>query len=127
MDRPPPTTAARLSALAAALLAITFNFLQPLVHAAAMRDGAPQALWGVFCNAAVADSDSGPQSDGAPAPAHDCCLGLAHAVPVVSPTADFAVLAPLGATLASSLPAMRAPAVAIRDGPQRPRGPPFVV
>ena len=35
----------RAMALAIALFAITLNFLQPLAHAAMMRDGAPSALW----------------------------------------------------------------------------------
>ncbi len=55
--------------MAVALFAITLNFLQPVVHAALMRDGAPSALWTVFCNATAADPDgkSGSVPDGGPA------------------------------------------------------------
>jgi hypothetical protein len=38
----------RAAALAAALFAITLNFLQPLAHAALMRDGSP-ANWAAMC------------------------------------------------------------------------------
>ncbi len=47
MDRTLPLSGPRLSALAAALFAITLNFLQPLAHAAMLRDGAPRAMWSV--------------------------------------------------------------------------------
>lgn len=124
MDRLPSLTAPRLSALAAALFAITLNFLQPLLHAALMRDGPPQALWSVFCNAAAGDPDGQQMPDGGVTPAHDCCLGLAHAAPLTPPSLEFVVLPPLVAALASFLPDDPAPAVGIRDGPRRPRGPP---
>ena len=45
----------RVSALAAALLASTINFLQPRVHAAAMRDGMPAALRTAFWPSSAAD------------------------------------------------------------------------
>ena len=64
----------------AALFAVTLNFLQPLAHAASMRDGNPSALWSMFCNSAVADPDN--KADATPpksANTHECCLGLAHA------------------------------------------------
>lgn len=125
MDRLPPPTALRLSALAAALFAITLNFLQPLAHAALMRDGAPQALWSVFCSATAHDPDGQQAPDRGPASAHDCCLGLAHAAPSTAPSADFTVVPPLVATLAPPLPDEPAPAAGIRDGPGRPRGPPL--
>jgi hypothetical protein len=117
----------RALALATALLAITFNFLQPLVHAALMRDGGPTALWSVFCNAA-SDTRSNTGRDVPLTPdKHECCLGLAHAaaftpsamaftfverVPTaVWPLASFDQLTPVGS----------------RDGPYRPRGPPSFV
>ena len=124
MDRTPVLTGPRLSAVAAALFAITFNFLQPLVHAALMRDGAPRALWSVFCSATAADPDGKQVPDQAPATAHECCLGLAHATALAAPSPDFAVLPPLVAVLAPSLPDEPSSPVGIRDGPRQPRGPP---
>jgi hypothetical protein len=124
MDRTLPLTGPRLSALAAALFAITLNFLQPLVHAALMRDGAPRALWSVFCSATAADPDGKPMPDQGPAPAHECCLGLAHAAPLAAPSPIFVVLPPLVAALSPSLPDEPSLSVGIRDGPPRPRGPP---
>jgi hypothetical protein len=127
MDRTAPPTGTRVAALAAALLAITFNFLQPLMHAALMRDGAPGTLWSVFCSAAAAD----PEGESAPASgtvqAHDCCLGLAHAVPLTLPSPAFVVLPPVVTALAASLPHETSSSVGIRDGPRRPRGPPSFV
>src|SRR5262249_39305786 len=52
MDRGRPVTGWRAATFAAALFAITLNFLQPLAHAALLRDGGPVAaasLWGAFC------------------------------------------------------------------------------
>ena len=48
----------RAAAFATALFAITLNFLQPLAHAALMRDGAPRELWSVFCNSTAAGPTS---------------------------------------------------------------------
>lgn len=127
MDRTLPSTGPRLPALAAALFAITLNFLQPLVHAALMRDGAPRAMWSVFCSAVVADPDGKPMPDQGSAPAHECCLGLAHAAPLAAPSPVFVVLPPLVATLLPSLPDEPSLSVGIRDGPPRPRGPPSIV
>jgi hypothetical protein len=124
MDRLPPLTALRVSALAAALFAITLNFLQPLVHAALMRDSAPRTLWSMFCNATAADPDGKQMPDSSRTSAHDCCLGLAHAAPLTPPSPDFVDLPPLVTALAPSLPDDPAPAVGIRDGPRQPRGPP---
>ena len=110
-----------------ALFAITLNFLQPLAHAAAMRDGPASALWTVFCKSAAATE---PRDADAPAPMaaapHDCCLGLAHAAAVASPPAAFVVLAPLAGAAAPLQPAPRLVAAGLRDGPPRPRGPPFI-
>jgi len=127
MDRTPVLTGPRLSALAAALFAITLNFLQPLVHAALMRDGAPRELWSVFCSATAADPDGKQVPDQGPKPAHDCCLGLAHATPLAPPSPAFVVLPPLVTALMPSLPAELSTPVGIRDGPPRPRGPPSIV
>jgi hypothetical protein len=115
----------RAVAFAAALLAITLNFLQPLVHAALARDAAPGTLWSVFC------SSTPDQRQQAPAPLaadkHDCCLGLAHAVAFPVPPA--VVIAT--ERLATAVRPLHAPEVAttvgIRDGPHRPRGPPSFV
>lgn len=118
------------SALFLALLAVTLNLLQPLAHAALMRDGAPGALWSAWCKAAAADPDGSTALDGAdpvtPAAAgqHDCCLGLAHAASLVAPSDDFVLLPPVEEAAPALLPATQRPAVAIRDGPPRPRGPP---
>jgi hypothetical protein len=127
MDRTPALTGPRLSALAAALLAITLNFLQPLMHAALMRDGAPRELWSVFCSAAVADPDGTQMPDQGSAPAHECCLGLAHAAPLQPPSLAFVVLPPVVTALAPSLPDEPTSPIGIRDGPRRPRGPPSIV
>jgi hypothetical protein len=128
MDRMPLPTGLRVTALAVALLAITLNFLQPLLHAALMREGAPATLWSVFCNAAAADPEgkSAPASSDT-APAHDCCLGLAHAAPLAPPSPVFVVLPPVVTALAASLPHETPSSVGIRDGPRRPRGPPSFI
>jgi hypothetical protein len=115
----------RAVAFAAALLAITLNFLQPLVHAAMARDGAPGTLWSVFCNSTP------DQRQQAPAPLaadkHECCLGLAHAAAFPVPPVA-AVVAERPATVVQPLHALEvAPTVGIRDGPHRPRGPPSFV
>ena len=127
MDRTPALTGPRLSALAVALFAITLNFLQPLVHAALMRDGAPRELWSVFCNATAADPGGKQVPDQGPKPAHDCCLGLAFAAPLAPPSPVFIVRPPTVTALAPSLPDELSSPVGIRDGPARPRGPPSIV
>jgi hypothetical protein len=111
-------------ALATALFAITLNFLQPLVHAALMRDGAPAALWTVFCDTS-ADPDGGSGSvPGHAAKSHECCLGLAHAQALIEPSTYFLPVA-YAHRAAPPPPATEpAKAVGIRDGPHRPRGPP---
>src|SRR5258708_1675763 len=114
----------RAMALAVALFAITLNFLQPLAHAAMMRDGAPSALWTAFCNSAVADPDS--KSGQAPmaASAHECCLGLAHVPAISAPPVAFVAIAPVSTFIALLVVAEQPIPVGIRDGPTRPRGPP---
>ena len=127
MDRTGSPTGMRAAALAVALLAITLNFLQPLAHAALMRDGMPGALWSVFCNSAAADPDgkSGPATP-APGAAHDheCCLGLAHAPAAIAPSSEFIALSALSANVSPLLPSVQLTPVGIRDGPASPRGPP---
>jgi hypothetical protein len=75
----------RSTALLAALIAFTINVLQPLAHAALLRDGVPQALWTALCESDVAEPQS--KSDRTPSTAakHECCLGLAHASPIADP------------------------------------------
>ncbi|HTR86498.1 MAG TPA: DUF2946 family protein [Reyranella sp.] len=112
-------------------MAITVNFLQPLAHAAMVREGASPLLWSVFCRAAVAESPSGDGAgkDSRPVPvaAHDCCLGLAHAAPLASPSATFTSLVPIAATAKPLSAPDRSVPVGIRDGPNRLRGPPLPV
>ena len=117
----------RAVALAAALLAITLNFLQPLVHAALMRDGAPATLWNVFCNAAPERQDGQRQSVPLTADKHECCLGLAHAVAFAAPAPAATVVAPIATTILPLEALDRLTSAAIRDGPHRPRGPPSFV
>ena len=114
----------RATALAVALFAITLNFLQPIAHAAMMRDGAPSALWTVFCNSTAADPEG--KSGQAPmaAGAHECCLGLAHVPVIAAPPVSFVALAPVSIFIAPLVVAEQPTPVAIRDGPTRPRGPP---
>lgn len=125
MDRNKPESGWRAACLAAALFAITLNFLQPLVHAALMRSGAPTALWTIFCNSAAADPDG--KTGSAPAGttgAHECCLGLAHAPAFAEPPSAFIVVEPLVVAV-RFVEQLDAPAaVGIRDGPSQPRGPP---
>ena len=115
-------------AMAVALFAITLNFLQPLAHAALLRDGAPSALWNVFCNATAADPEGKSGSVPTAAQQHECCLGLAHAATVAPPPSTFALIEPIAAAIAaSSLPSEQPTPVGIRDGPSQPRGPPLLV
>lgn len=128
MDRTGPVTGRRAVAFAAALLAITLNFLQPLAHAALLRDGGPMEaarFWGVFCLPAAED-ESGQSPIPDAGKVHQCCLGLAHATAMVGPSAVFTVEPPL----ARPSPVMAAgPTVGtagIRDGPLQARAPPFI-
>ncbi len=113
-------------AMAVALFAITLNFLQPLAHAALLRDGSPSALWSVFCNSTAADPDGKSGSTPMAAQQHECCLGLAHAASFVAPPTAFALVEPVAVAAAASLPAEQLTAVGIRDGPSQPRGPPLL-
>lgn len=120
----------QVSALFLALLAVTLDFLQPLAHAASMRNGGPSLAWSILCRAASADpdrADTGSGSTSMPAPSagiHECCLGLAHAPPLIVPSTNFISLPPIETASASPVPAAQRPSIAIRDGPTRPRGPP---
>lgn len=122
-----PDSPSRAFAFALALLAITLNFLQPLVHAAAMRDGAPRSLWSALCNASTADPDRAGKQDGksADAVAHECCLGLAHAQigPLASLT--FVALAPAATAVVALRELDHSANLGIRDGPNQPRAPPL--
>jgi hypothetical protein len=117
----------RASALAGALFAITLNFLQPLVHAALMRDGAPSTLWSVFCKSAPTERDGAAGSVPSSAIDHDCCLGLAHAPALIAPSSAFVLLPSTAPALAPSLPVEQSGSAGIRDGPHRPRGPPSLL
>jgi len=114
----------RATAFAAALFAVTLNFLQPLAHAALIRDGAPSTLWSVFCNASAQDAPKG-----APVAAgkHECCLGLAHATCFAAPAAVSIAIEPSSATVQPLQPIDLSAAGGIRDGPHQPRGPPSFV
>ena len=113
----------RAAAFAAALFAITLDFMQPLAHAALMRDGAPSALWSVFCNATPRDT-----SQNAPLAAekHECCIGLAHAATFAAPAIVAVALEPVATAVQPLRSIGDLTAVGIRDGPHRPRGPPLL-
>ena len=127
MDRIRSDQGWRMAAFAAALLAITLNFLQPIVHAALMRDGGPAAagLWASMC-LPDAGTDRQPGST-PPGKLHECCLGLAHAPSLAEPSTSFvsvdrppAIVQPLEAVQFLT-------PVGIRDGPSQPRAPPSFV
>jgi Protein of unknown function (DUF2946) len=114
----------RALGLAVALFAITFNFLQPLAHAAMMRGGSPETLWTVFCNSTTANPDGRPGEAPMPSGMHDCCLGLAQAPVLALPPVVFAAIAPVSTFIAPLIAAEQPTPVGIRDGPTQPRGPP---
>jgi hypothetical protein len=127
MDCGQSRTDRRALALAAALLAITLNFLQPLVHAALMRDGATATLWNVFCNA-TSDTRPNTGQDVPLAPdTHECCLGLAHAAAFTPPATAFTSVERVATTVRPLAPLDQFTPVGIRDGPYQPRGPPSFV
>ena len=125
MDSAPALTRSRAFALALALLSISFNFLQPLAHAAALRDGVPDALWSVLCKASAADPGDGNHGASKVKVAHECCLGLAHAPLVAEPALAFVPIGPLIVGMQRPAGADPAAAFAIRDGPHQPRAPPL--
>jgi hypothetical protein len=112
----------RAAVLAAALFAITLNFLQPLAHAALMRDGSP-ATWAALClpSATPDDDHAAPTAK----QAHECCLGLAHAVTLGEPSTDFVAVAPPSCPVRPLAATDALTPVGIRDGPAQPRAPPF--
>jgi hypothetical protein len=113
-------------AMAVALFAITLNFLQPIAHAALLRDGSPSALWTAFCNSTAAEPDGTSGSGPMAAQQHECCLGLAHATGFIEPPTAFVLVERVATVTAPSLPAEQATPVGIRDGPSQPRGPPLL-
>jgi hypothetical protein len=129
MDRKRPVAGWRAAPFAAALFAITLNFLQPLAHAALLRDGGPVAaasLWGAFCiNMGGEQNDQG--STPAVAKIHECCLGMAHAIAVAQPPTAFVVIEPRVEVVRLIAQIDALAAVGIRDGPSQPRGPPVLI
>ena len=119
----------RVATLAAALFAITINFLQPLAHAALMRDGGPQAaalMWGAFCQP-TADQDDAQGPAPAAGKMHECCLGLAHAPVLAELFFTFVPIDPTAFTTHVATAVDVVSPVGIRDGPSQPRAPPAFV
>ena len=114
----------RAAALAAALFAITLNFLQPLAHAALMRSGAP-ITWAAMClPSAQQGDDQHPAAAGVP---HECCLGLAHAPTLAEPSAAFVAVDRRPESVRPLETAEALTPVGIRDGPSQPRAPPLSI
>jgi hypothetical protein len=117
----------RVASLAAALFAITLNFLQPLAHAALMRDGG--GTWSPLMTAICLPGAG--QDDGQRAPTagkmHECCLGLAHAPALAELSTNFVAIDPVatGVHVVATTDALSP--VGIRDGPSQPRAPPSFV
>ena len=114
----------RVASLAAALFAITLNFLQPLAHAALMRDAGPQAaakMWGAFC-LPVAGQDDTEGSTPVAGKSHECCL--AHAPVLAELSTAFARVEPTPAAIHFGTEVDALSPVGIRDGPSQPRAPP---
>lgn len=119
----------RAAALAAALFAITLNFLQPLAHAALMRSGAP-ASWATMCLPSALQGDDEQNADQRPATAgtaHECCLGLAHAPILGEPSTSFVAIDRAPAAVRPLVTAEVLTTVGIRDGPTQPRAPPLSI
>ena len=119
----------RVASLAAALFAITLNFLQPLAHAALMRDAGPQAaakMWGVFCLPNADQEDAQGQAPAA-GKVHECCLGLAHAPALAELSTAFALVEHIVTAVFFFAPTDTLATVGIRDGPSQPRAPPSFV
>ena len=112
----------RAAAFAAALFAITLNFLQPLAHAALMRGGAP-ANWAAMCLPSTQQGDD--QHPATAGTAHECCLGLAHATTLAAPSTAFVAIERLPANVRPLETAEALTPVGIRDGPGQPRAPPL--
>lgn len=119
----------RVASLAAALFAITFNFLQPLAHAALMRDGGPDVaakMWGVFCLPGAGQDDAQGQAPTAGS-VHECCLGLAHAPALAELSTVFTRVEHAAAAIRFVAANDALQPVGIRDGPSQPRAPPAFV
>ena len=114
----------RATALAAALLAITLNFLQPLAHAALMRSGAP-ITWAAMCLPSAQQGDD--QHPATAGTAHECCLGLAHASTIAEPSTAFVAINRLPESVRPLETAEALTPVGIRDGPSQPRAPPLLI
>jgi hypothetical protein len=115
----------RTAAVAVALFAITVNFLQPLAHAALMRDGAPTALWTAFCNSIAADPDGGQsQMPSSAGKSHECCLGLAHAPAMAEPPQTYVVLEPTVRIVHFDVSFIVRAAIFRHERPSQPRAPP---
>lgn len=121
----------RAAAFAAALFAITLNFLQPLAHAALMRGGATgaPATWAAMCLPSVQQGGAQQGDDQHPAMAgtHECCLGLAHATTLAEPSAAFVAVDRLPESVRPLETAEALTPVGIRDGPSQPRAPPLLI
>ena len=125
MNRKRPVAGWRAASFAVALFAITLNFLQPLAHAALMRDGgpaAPGAMWGAFCQPLA--GEGGAQGSGPGAEIHQCCLGLVQAPVLAAPSTAFILVEPLVVAFHFATEVDALAPVGIRDGPSQPRGPP---
>jgi hypothetical protein len=132
MVRKRSDTGWRAASLAAALFAITLNFLQPLAHAALMRDAGSMASspWAAMClpSAGLGTAQDGGQSQAPTASKmHECCLGLAHAPAIAQPSAAFVLVEPLVAAVHIMAEVDALSPVGIRDGPSQPRAPPLPV
>jgi hypothetical protein len=117
----------RAAALAAALCAITLNFLQPLAHAALMRSGAP-ITWAAMCLPSMQQGGAQQGDDQHPASAgtaHECCLGLAHASTIAEPSTAFVAINRLPESVRPLETAEALTPVGTRDGPSQPRAPPL--
>jgi hypothetical protein len=129
MDRKRPEQGWRTAAFAAALFAITLNFLQPLAHAALMRDGGPMdaaKMWGVFCLPSASQDDAQSQTPAA-GKSHECCLGLAHAPVLAELSTTFVLVEHVAAAVFFVAATDVLSPVGIRDGPSQPRAPPSFV
>ena len=133
MDRKRPEQGWRAAAFAAALFAITLNFLQPLAHAALMRDGGPMnasqaaaKMWGVFCLPS-ASQDGGQGQAPMAGRAHECCLGLAHAPALAELSTVFVAIEHVAVRVPFVAATDTLSPVGSRDGPSQPRAPPSYV
>jgi hypothetical protein len=129
MNRKRPEQGWRAAAFAAALFAITLNFLQPLAHAALMRDGGPDVaakMWGVFCLPAAGQDDTQGQAPTS-GKMHECCLGLAHAPALAELSTVFVAIEHVATRVHVVTTTDALSPVGIRDGPSQPRAPPSFV